>query len=151
MRIWLIFDIYAARSLYSFAFCLYSLLLMLLFVVVYLRTFPKTNNRHGYPHSQTNTHKYTRAGKVLWARFLDVNKQFSTFQHSLIKTEIMGMPIHTRAHTHTHMATCMQFTHVFVCATTVASGARSAKCPGQSSQGDLTGQQIVAHFSAHVN
>lgn len=60
-------------------------------------------------------------------------------------------PTHTRTLTHTHMATCIQFTHVFVCATTVASVARSALCPGKSRQGDLTGQQIVAYFSAHVN
>lgn len=109
--------------------CLYSLLLLLLLVVVYLRTFPKTNNRHGYPHTHTLTPSC--AGKVLWACSLDVNKQFSTFQHSLIKTEIMGR------RTHTHICiyavyTWVQFTHVFVCATTVASVARSAASSGRA-------------------
>lgn len=76
-------------------------------LLVYLRTFPKTNNRHGYPHTHTHT---LDAGKILSARSLDVHKQFSTFQHSLIKTEIMGR----RTHTRTHGATCKHFTHVFV-------------------------------------
>lgn len=94
--------------------CLYSLLLLLLLVVVYLRTFPKTNNRHWYPH--THTLIPSCAGKVLWARSLDVNKQFSTFQHSLIKTEIMGRRIHTHAHTHIYVYTHEYNLHMYLCA-----------------------------------
>lgn len=63
----------------------------------------------------------------------------------------MGRRTHTHAHIHICEYTSVQFTHVFVCAITVASVAKGALCPGKFRQGDLTGQQIVAYFSAHEN
>lgn len=92
--------------------CLYSLLLLLL-VVVYLRTFPKTNNRHGYPH--THTHTLVRWQSSMSLLSLDVNKQFSTFQHSLIKTEIMGRRTHTHAHIHMWYTQVYNL-HMYLCA-----------------------------------
>lgn len=83
--------------------CLLFILLVVVvvaFALVYLRTFPKTNNRHGYPHTYTHTLRSSMSSLSL-----DVNKQFSTFQHSLIKTEIMGRRTHTRTQG-------KQFTHV---------------------------------------
>lgn len=77
--------------------CLYSLLLL---VVVYLRTFPKTNNRHGYPHTRTHTHTL-----VHWQSSMSSlsRRQQTIFD---ISTFINQNGNYGEAHTHTHTYTC---------------------------------------------
>lgn len=62
-------------------------------LLVYLRTFPKTNNRHGYPHTHTHTRRWQNSKRSLSRRPQTIFD---------ISTFINQNGNYGEAHTHTH-------------------------------------------------